>query len=98
MSQFIKLGQTIWLSITRNEDEWKSAWHSEKHVRCRDQLRGHIYWACEKDIYRLDKKPKASDPQLPLLVPFGSPFIRKLHANTVIKPWSGYVRLVNYFL
>jgi hypothetical protein len=77
----------------RNEDEWKSAWHLEKHVRCRDQLLGHMDWACQKDIYRLDKKPMAVDPPVPNQQgPLASPFIRRFLANTVIKPWTGYVR------
>ncbi|XP_021954161.1 probable insulin-like peptide 7 [Folsomia candida] len=65
----------------RNEDEWKTAWHSEKHSRCRDQLLIHMDWACQKDIYRLDKKFEAPE----------GIFIGKPVANTVIKAWSGYI-------
>ncbi|CAG7830054.1 unnamed protein product [Allacma fusca] len=67
----------------RNEDEWKTAWHSEKHIRCRDQLLTHMDWACQKDIYRLDKRGEPN--------PIGV-FLRKSRANSVIKPWSGIVR------
>lgn len=74
--------------IYRNEGEWKTAWHSEKHSRCRDQLLTHMDWACQKDIYRLDKKLEPD--------PLGV-FIRKSVANTVIKPWSGYVVRLDSF-
>jgi len=39
-------------------------------------------WACGKDIYRIEKKMDEN--------PIGV-FIRKAKANTVIKPWTGYV-------
>lgn len=31
-------------------------WHQEKHSRCRDKLVRQLYWACEKDIYRLTRR------------------------------------------
>ncbi|CAH1155102.1 unnamed protein product [Phaedon cochleariae] len=43
----------------RTHSDWKNAWHQEKYSRCRDRLISHLYWACEKDIYRLSRR---SDP------------------------------------
>jgi len=33
-------------------------WHQETHSRCRDKLVRQLYWACEKDIYRLTRRNK----------------------------------------
>ncbi|XP_049820865.1 probable insulin-like peptide 7 [Aethina tumida] len=41
---------------TRSKSEWQTAWHKEKYSRCRDTLVRHLYWACEKDIYRLTRR------------------------------------------
>ncbi|XP_018562495.1 probable insulin-like peptide 7 [Anoplophora glabripennis] len=43
----------------RTDSDWKNAWHKEKYSRCRETLIRHLYWACEKDIYRLTRR---SDP------------------------------------
>ncbi|KAF5276241.1 hypothetical protein FQR65_LT04046 [Abscondita terminalis] len=43
----------------RSRSDWHDAWHREKYTRCRDTLIQHLYWACEKDIYRLTRR---SDP------------------------------------
>ncbi|CAG9864112.1 unnamed protein product [Phyllotreta striolata] len=40
----------------RTNSDWKNAWHQEKFSRCRDTLVKHLYWACEKDIYRLTRR------------------------------------------
>ncbi|CAG9827594.1 unnamed protein product [Diabrotica balteata] len=45
----------------RTHSDWKNAWHQEKFSRCRDTLIKHLYWACEKDIYKLTRR---SDPSL----------------------------------
>lgn len=31
-------------------------WHHESHSRCRDKLVRHLFWACDKDIYRLERR------------------------------------------
>lgn len=41
---------------SRSKDEWEKVWHVENHSRCRDKLVRHLYWACEKDIYRLSRR------------------------------------------
>ncbi|XP_019870236.2 probable insulin-like peptide 7 [Aethina tumida] len=40
----------------RSKTDWQNAWHKEKHARCRERLIGHLYWACEKDIYKLTRR------------------------------------------
>ncbi|CAL8120380.1 unnamed protein product [Orchesella dallaii] len=75
----------------RNENQWKSLWHQEKHVRCRDQLLTHMDWACQKDIYRLEKRFRHHPNQDTEDDPTGI-FISKPLADTLIKPWSGYAR------
>ncbi|KAM8720461.1 hypothetical protein ACLKA7_006498 [Drosophila subpalustris] len=40
----------------RSQSDWESVWHQEKHSRCRDKLVRQLYWACEKDIYRLSRR------------------------------------------
>ncbi|KAK5649912.1 hypothetical protein RI129_000941 [Pyrocoelia pectoralis] len=40
----------------RSRSDWTEAWHHEKFTRCRDTLIQHLYWACEKDIYRLTRR------------------------------------------
>lgn len=52
-------------------------------------------WACQKDIYRLEKRfnKRISLPNAEIAVdPLGDVFVGKAAANMVIKPWSGYVR------
>ncbi|XP_023016976.1 insulin-like peptide 7 [Leptinotarsa decemlineata] len=44
----------------RTHSDWRNAWHQEKHSRCRGDLVKHLFWACEKDIYRLTRR---SDPR-----------------------------------
>lgn len=44
----------------RSQSDWEENWHKEKFTRCRETLIRHLYWACEKDIYRLTRR---SDPQ-----------------------------------
>lgn len=36
-------------------------WHHESHTRCRDKLVRHLYWACDKDIYRLERRSGRED-------------------------------------
>uniref|UniRef100_A0A1I8MZU7 Insulin-like domain-containing protein n=1 Tax=Musca domestica TaxID=7370 RepID=A0A1I8MZU7_MUSDO len=40
----------------RSPEDWENVWHSESHSRCRDKLLRHMFWACEKDIYRLTRR------------------------------------------
>lgn len=40
----------------RSKSEWEEAWHRERYSRCRETLLRHLYWACEKDIYRLTRR------------------------------------------
>ncbi|KAM7347479.1 insulin-like peptide 7 [Cochliomyia hominivorax] len=40
----------------RSNSDWQDVWHNEAHSRCRDKLVRHLYWACEKDIYRLTRR------------------------------------------
>ncbi|XP_068082972.1 probable insulin-like peptide 7 [Anabrus simplex] len=52
----------------RSEADWAQVWHSEAYSRCRDRLVRHMYWACEKDIYRLPRREKRSlQPSYPFL-------------------------------
>lgn len=39
-----------------SQSDWENVWHQEKHSRCRDKLVRQLYWACEKDIYRLTRR------------------------------------------
>ncbi|CAG2061721.1 unnamed protein product, partial [Timema podura] len=39
-----------------SDAEWENVWHNERHTRCRANLLKHLYWACEKDIYRLSRR------------------------------------------
>ncbi|XP_023178681.1 probable insulin-like peptide 7 [Drosophila hydei] len=40
----------------RSQSDWENVWHQEAHSRCRDKLIRQLYWACEKDIYRLTRR------------------------------------------
>ncbi|KAH8304863.1 hypothetical protein KR044_009179 [Drosophila immigrans] len=40
----------------RSQSDWENVWHQETHSRCRDKLVRQLYWACEKDIYRLTRR------------------------------------------
>ncbi|KAH8235572.1 hypothetical protein KR032_002671 [Drosophila birchii] len=42
----------------RSQSDWENVWHQEAHSRCRDKLVRQLYWACEKDIYRLTRRNK----------------------------------------
>ncbi|KRK06044.1 uncharacterized protein Dyak_GE16307, isoform B [Drosophila yakuba] len=42
----------------RSQSDWENVWHQETHSRCRDKLVRQLYWACEKDIYRLTRRNK----------------------------------------
>uniref|UniRef100_A0A1B0BQ98 Insulin-like domain-containing protein n=1 Tax=Glossina palpalis gambiensis TaxID=67801 RepID=A0A1B0BQ98_9MUSC len=39
-----------------SQSDWENVWHHETHSRCRDKLVRQLYWACEKDIYRLTRR------------------------------------------
>ncbi|XP_037938683.1 probable insulin-like peptide 7 [Teleopsis dalmanni] len=40
----------------RTQSDWQNVWHRETHSRCREKLVQQLYWACEKDIYRLTRR------------------------------------------
>ncbi|XP_055710013.1 probable insulin-like peptide 7 [Phlebotomus papatasi] len=40
----------------RTQSDWERVWHHESHSRCRERLVRHLFWACEKDIYRLTRR------------------------------------------
>ncbi|XP_026847133.1 probable insulin-like peptide 7 [Drosophila persimilis] len=42
--------------IFSSQSDWENVWHQETHSRCRDKLIRQLYWACEKDIYRLTRR------------------------------------------
>lgn len=58
--------QNCWQKIilnnfcVRSQSDWEEAWHKEKYTRCRETLIKHLYWACEKDIYRLTRRSDQS--------------------------------------
>uniref|UniRef100_A0A182Q0P7 Insulin-like domain-containing protein n=1 Tax=Anopheles farauti TaxID=69004 RepID=A0A182Q0P7_9DIPT len=45
----------------RTRADWEKVWHQESHSRCRDKLIRHLYWACEKDIYRISRRSDGGD-------------------------------------
>ncbi|TDG38965.1 hypothetical protein AWZ03_014614 [Drosophila navojoa] len=47
-----------WLNgnVRSSQSDWENVWHRETHSRCRDKLIRQLYWACEKDIYRLTRR------------------------------------------
>ncbi|XP_034489553.1 probable insulin-like peptide 7 [Drosophila innubila] len=51
----------------RSQSDWENVWHGERHSRCRDKLVRQLYWACEKDIYRLTRRNrKRGGDEIPL--------------------------------
>uniref|UniRef100_A0A182IW76 Insulin-like domain-containing protein n=1 Tax=Anopheles atroparvus TaxID=41427 RepID=A0A182IW76_ANOAO len=44
----------------RTRADWEKVWHQESHSRCREKLIRHLYWACEKDIYRISRRSGSS--------------------------------------
>lgn len=44
------------LFTQRNKNDWEKVWHQESHSRCRNKIERHLFWACEKDIYRLSRR------------------------------------------
>ncbi|CAH1799283.1 unnamed protein product [Owenia fusiformis] len=63
------------LFLARTPHEWKQNWHVDCHRRCRSELIHHIRIACEKDIYRLDKR----------LADSNNPFMGEDEANSFFK-------------
>lgn len=54
---FLDVSKLIELCFfNRTRSDWEKVWHQESHSRCRDKLVRHLYWACEKDIYRLARR------------------------------------------
>lgn len=52
----------------RTDEDWLNAWHQERHARCQETLLRHLYWACEKDIYRLSRRNAYEDQQQEFLL------------------------------
>ncbi|XP_049287321.1 probable insulin-like peptide 7 [Anopheles funestus] len=48
----------------RTRADWEKVWHQESHSRCREKLIRHLYWACEKDIYRISRRSGNGDDGL----------------------------------
>ncbi|XP_035891199.1 probable insulin-like peptide 7 [Anopheles stephensi] len=48
----------------RTRADWEKVWHQESHSRCREKLIRHLYWACEKDIYRISKRGGRGDDSM----------------------------------
>lgn len=36
--------------------DWEKVWHQESHTRCREKLLRHLFWACDNDIYRMERR------------------------------------------
>lgn len=45
----------------RSRGDWKKVWHRESHTRCREKLLRHLFWACDNDIYRMERRNDALD-------------------------------------
>uniref|UniRef100_A0AAG5CPD1 Insulin-like domain-containing protein n=1 Tax=Anopheles atroparvus TaxID=41427 RepID=A0AAG5CPD1_ANOAO len=59
----VLLEMTELLEVTfseRTRADWEKVWHQESHSRCREKLIRHLYWACEKDIYRISRRSGSS--------------------------------------
>lgn len=54
----------------RSEDDWRQAWHDEKHRRCNHQLVAHMELVCDKDIYKLSRKRKRRSISKDIEYPF----------------------------
>uniref|UniRef100_A0A182FQD8 Insulin-like domain-containing protein n=2 Tax=Anopheles albimanus TaxID=7167 RepID=A0A182FQD8_ANOAL len=50
----------------RTRADWEKVWHQESHSRCREKLIRHLYWACEKDIYRISRRNDAPMDTVPV--------------------------------
>ncbi|XP_058462237.1 probable insulin-like peptide 7 [Malaya genurostris] len=48
----------------RTQADWEKVWHQESHSRCREKLIRHLYWACEKDIYRISRRNDFSGSEM----------------------------------
>nr|CAH7740270.1 unnamed protein product [Callosobruchus chinensis] len=62
----------------RTHSDWKDAWHKERFSRCRETLVKHLFWACEKDIYRLTRRSQPRDTDIDVRFPWQSP--QKAHS------------------
>lgn len=40
----------------RTDTEWRQNWHQETYSKCRNNLVRHLFWACEKDIYKMERR------------------------------------------
>ncbi|KAJ9598034.1 hypothetical protein L9F63_026863, partial [Diploptera punctata] len=49
-------------------EDWENAWHHERHTRCQEMLLRHLYWACEKDIYRLTRRNEYNNLKNPFIM------------------------------
>ena len=60
----LNIKNLLFIFLLRTHSDWQDVWHQEAHSRCRDKLVRHLYWACEKDIYRLTRRNnKRTNPE-----------------------------------
>nr|CAD7202890.1 unnamed protein product [Timema douglasi] len=69
----------------RSDAEWENVWHNERHTRCRANLLKHLYWACEKDIYRLSRRNDQHNHVALPPYPPGSPFVSVVEARVFLR-------------
>ncbi|KAK9739809.1 hypothetical protein QE152_g8705 [Popillia japonica] len=72
----------------RTNTQWADAWHREKFVRCRQALVDHLYWACEKDIYRITRRSKPTSH--PIYTKIDFPWLTKRDALVYLRYRRGY--------
>nr|CAD7404174.1 unnamed protein product [Timema cristinae] len=71
--------------IKVSDAEWENVWHNERHTRCRANLLKHLYWACEKDIYRLSRRNDQHSHVVLSPYPPGSPFVSVVEARVFLR-------------
>ncbi|XP_064629137.1 probable insulin-like peptide 7 [Lineus longissimus] len=78
--------------LLRSEDQWRQAWHTDCHRRCRHELDSQIRLACAKDIYRIRRAADvdASNVTLPPIPKnqifdrkTATAFLHKLHRQPI---------------
>nr|CAD7575458.1 unnamed protein product [Timema californicum] len=71
--------------VRGSDAEWENVWHNERHTRCRANLLKHLYWACEKDIYRLSRRNDQHNHVALNPYPPGSPFVSVVEARVFLR-------------
>ncbi|KAJ6637150.1 putative insulin-like peptide 7 [Pseudolycoriella hygida] len=69
----------------RTRSEWEKAWHEESHSRCREKLVKHLYWACEKDIYRISRRSDQGLKPTPKQASITLPWLDDASAKTMLR-------------